>query len=127
MTGIPGALGEGGDFRSRRLTAAADHHQGPFGGADGLGGTPDLPGVPDRGRSVTGQVDLGLEGAVELGLLNVLGHVDEHRSRTPRRGDVERLADHPGNVVDVLDEVVVLGDGQGDAVDVGLLKGVRCR
>ena len=39
-------------------------------------------------------------------------------------GDVERLVHHARQVVDVLDQVIVLGAGPGDAGGVGLLEGV---
>ena len=62
---------------------------------------------------------------VDLALAHVDGDVDEHRAGTAGRGDVERLLDDLGEVVGVLDQVVVLGDRQRDAGDVGLLERVR--
>src|SRR5699024_1604244 len=66
----------------------------------------------------------GLEAAGELSQLHVLRDVDQHRTGPAGRSDVERLCHCLGDVVDVLDQVVVLGDGGGDAVDVRLLEGV---
>ena len=40
----------------------------------------------------------------------------------PERGDLEGLADGRGDVLGAGDEVVVLGDGEGDAGDVDFLK-----
>ena len=63
---------------------------------------------------------------VELGapLLRVLGDVDEHRSGTTRLRDRARLTHRRRDIVGAGDEVVVLGDRQRDAGDVGLLKRV---
>ena len=58
------------------------------------------------------------------GLLRVLRYVDEYGAWTPGLRDLERLADGGGDVFGAGDEVVVLGDGQGDAGDVDLLKRV---
>ena len=73
---------------------------------------------------VAGQVDgLGI-GELDLFLLHVFGNVDENRSGAPRPRDVEGFLDGAREVGGVHDEVVVLGHGQGDAGDVGLLEGV---
>jgi hypothetical protein len=45
-------------------------------------------------------------------------------ARAAGGGDVERLADGPGDVLGLGDQEVVLGDRLGDAGDVGLLEGV---
>ena len=55
---------------------------------------------------------------------DVLGDVDQHRAGAPGAGDVEGLPHHPGQVLDVHHQVVVLGDGHGDPGGVGLLEGV---
>ena len=57
-------------------------------------------------------------------LLRVLGDVDEHRAGPAGRRDVECLANRRRDVVGARHQVVVLGDGQRDARDVGLLEGV---
>src|SRR5574344_2139213 len=59
-----------------------------------------------------------LAGAVRphaLGELDALADVHHHGTRAAVRGDRERLAQHPVQVPHVLDQVVVLGDGPGDA------------
>ena len=58
------------------------------------------------------------------GLLGVLRDVHQHRSRTAGAGDVERLVERRRDVVHIGHQVVVLGDGQGDAGHVRLLEGV---
>ena len=59
------------------------------------------------------------------GELDVLGDVDDHRARAPVGGDVEGLVNDAGEIVDVLDQIVVLGAGAGDAHGVAFLKGIR--
>ncbi len=54
----------------------------------------------------------------------VFGDVDEHGAGTAGLRDLECFADGGGDVFGAGDEVVVLGDGQGDAGDVDLLKRV---
>jgi hypothetical protein len=56
--------------------------------------------------------------------LDVLRDVDDHRAGAPRRGDLERLVQDVRQVVDVLNQVVVLGARAGDADRVALLEGV---
>ena len=56
--------------------------------------------------------------------MRVFGDVDEDGAGAARLRDLERLADSGGDVFGAGDEVVVLGDGQGDAGDVDLLKRV---
>jgi len=84
----------------------------------GLGGGPGKPG------EVPGEVD----GLVPIRhgelLLDVFGDVDEDRAGAAGGGDEEGFGDDAGNVVDVEDEVVVLGDGSGDFDDGGFLEGV---
>ncbi len=57
--------------------------------------------------------------------LRVLGDVHEHRTRTATGGHGEGLANRPCDVLGARDQVVVLGDRQRDAGDVGLLERVR--
>ncbi len=90
-------------------------------------GLADQHGIAERHRVVAGQVQLvdrrrpvPLHGRVR----DVLGQVDQDRSRPPGGGDVEGGGDHLRDVIDVLDEPVVLGDAHGDAGDVALLEGV---
>src|SRR5690606_27629013 len=106
-------------------------------GGDGLGGPLELSLGPGRepGAVVQGRRQAALfagrraggavsPGAGELRQGDVLGNVDEHRSGPAGGGDGERFVDDAGQVPGVLDQVVVLGDGPGDADDVRLLEGV---
>ena len=60
----------------------------------------------------------------DLRLLHVLRHVDQHRARPARRGDVKRLAHDAGHVVDVGHQIMVLGDAAADFDDRRFLKGI---
>ena len=84
----------------------------------------DVPRVAERARTVARHVDGVRVPPLGLVLQDVLRDVDEHRAGTPRRGDVEGLLDDHRDVVCVHDEPVVLGHGDRDAGDVGLLEGV---
>ncbi len=70
------------------------------------------------------QVQLDVPVRDGTGHLCVLRDVDQHRAGPPRRSDVDGLLEDIGQVVGVLDQVVVLGDWHGDAGDIGLLEGV---
>ena len=59
------------------------------------------------------------------GLLRVLGNVHEHWPRTAGTRDIKCFADRLRDLVGMRDQIVVLGDGQRDARNVGLLKRVR--
>src|SRR4029077_1688907 len=50
--------------------------------------------------------------------------VDQHGAGAAGGRDVERFVDHARQLVDVGDQVAVLGDGAGGADDVGFLEGI---
>ena len=119
------ALGELDDLalRAGEHHAVAGENQRPLGGGDEL----------DRvaHRSVAGQGFVVRFGEVGLGgrpvdlaapLLRVLGDVDQHRAGTSPPRDGERLEHRRRDILGGRDEVVVLGDRQRDAGDVGLLE-----
>ncbi len=103
---------------------AAHVEHRPLGRGDQLGGLTHLLGVRAQVGLVAGQVKLLGPGEGGLGLQDVLGQIDQHRTRTAGGGDVERLGDGPRDVGGVGDEEVVLRDRQRDAADVGFLEGV---
>ena len=76
--------------------------------------------VPRFGELGFGRVPVDLA----TSLLRVLGDVHEHRARTAAARHGKGLAHGRRHVLGRSDEVVVLGDRQGDAGDVGLLKRV---
>src|ERR1700733_2778476 len=121
------AFGEGEDlgFGSGVRDAVAGEDDGLLCGLD------ELDGLLDGGRfgAQHGVRAIGCGGGgfeVERcgGLLRVLRYVDEHGAGAAGLRDLERLADGGGDVFGAGDEVVVLGDGQGDTGDVDLLKRV---
>ena len=124
--------GQGGEFPQQGGSPGAGIDHAPAGVEDGPAGTGDhLRRLGDPGRVALGAraVVVGMHHLARplvggLAELDVLGDVDDHRSRPPGGGDVEGLVQHPGQVCRVLDQVVVLGDGPGDADGVALLEGV---
>src|SRR5207253_10778386 len=62
--------------------------------------------------------------AFRLRLLDVLADVDQHRAGASGGGDVERLVDDAGQLVDLRHQVAVLGHGAGRADDIRLLEGI---
>ncbi len=91
-------------------------------GPDQLGRLADLPAVRFGVRLVTGQIDPRRPAERALPLQHVLGDIDEHGAGASRGRDVERLGQHPRNVVAGADQEVVLGDRHRDTRDVGLLE-----
>ena len=59
-----------------------------------------------------------------LGLLDILGHIDNDRAGTSGAGDIEGLFNDAGEVLNVLDEVVVLAAGARDTDEIDFLEGV---
>ena len=56
--------------------------------------------------------------------LGVLGDVHQHRAGPIGSRDQESLAQARGDLLGARDQIIVLGDGEGDAGDVRFLKGV---
>ena len=83
-----------------------------------------LPLVNLRRRAPAGQVDLGRVREVDLGLLGVLGDVDEHGAGPAGAGDVEGVLDRLRQLAGIQDEPRMLDDRHRDAGGVGLLEGV---
>ena len=112
-------LGGAGD-----VNAVAGHDDRALGRVDDLGGLADHAGVADLGGPVAAQVHLvgrGLGGGFQE---HVLGNVHVDRARAAGGGQVEGFRHHARQVVHVHDQVAVLGDGNGNAGDVGFLEGV---
>ncbi len=85
----------------REVNAAADQDERPFGardqrrGAGNVGAVgPDAPGRHPQGRRVEGKI---LGGEIVLAVADVLGNVDEDRSRPPRGRYREGAAQQFGN------------------------------
>ena len=75
--------------------------------------------------TISGQLRLrGIPIKFACSLLRVLSDVDQNRPRTARSRDIESFSDGARDFVGVGDEIVMLRDGQRNAGDVGLLKGV---
>ena len=67
---------------------------------------------------------IGIDKFLHLGLGDVAWHVDQHRPRAARGGDMESLPHDSGQIFRIAGLIGVLDDGHGDAHDVRLLKGV---
>ena len=109
----------GGDHAAARV----EHR--PLGGLQQLRHRGDFLG---RGamlaRQIAGQLHRGVVVRHRLHVLHVLGNIDQHRAGPAAGGHVERLAHHPGNVVHVGYQRMVLGDAAADFDDRRLLEGV---
>ena len=109
--------------------AVARHDERPLGPADEPRAPRPAPSAwaarraRPGGRSRRGR-GVGPAGVVELLVLHVLRHVEQHRAGPPLARHRERLAHRLGQLLDVLHQPAVLGDRLGDADDVGLLEGV---
>jgi hypothetical protein len=102
--------------------AAARVDDRPLRHGDRVRSFPHLPRMDRSWRFPSGQVDLVGVNEVELGLLDVLGDVDEHRALAARARDVKRSLEDTRELLDVLDEPRVLDDRHRDARGVDLLK-----
>jgi hypothetical protein len=121
--GFFGELAQGGSALGADH-AAAHVEDGALGAVDEVGGLAEEVRVPGGGGVVAeaqGVVALGLAGGA---LEDVHGDVHQHGAGAAGAGEVEGLAQHVAEVGGIFHQVVVLGDGHGDAADVGLLEGV---
>ena len=84
----------------------------------------EILGVGPLGHVVAGQVHRIHKGRVAGTGGQILGQVDQHRSRSASGGDVERLFNDARDVRSVAHQIAVLDHRVGDTGDVGLLKGV---
>ena len=71
---------------------------------------------------VAAQMDFLGENGLRFGLLNVLGHIHDHRPGAAGLGNMKRLFDDAGNVVDVRDQITVLDHGKRHPKKIRLLK-----
>ena len=70
--------------------------------------------------------DLCFLGKLGLRFLNldILGKIDQYRTRTTSRSDMEGFLHRPCQVLNILNKKVIFGNGPGNACDICLLKGV---
>ena len=121
-----GALGELPDDRRgvRQDDAVAGEDDRPLRRVDQLQGAGDRRRVHDPLRAGVRLGRRGLPVEVARRLLRVLGDVDQHRTGTAAGRDVERFAHRRRQILRPRHQVVVLGDRQRDAGDVGLLEAI---
>jgi hypothetical protein len=97
---------------------------GRFARTDGFDDTLKLKLVALEARLIAADIYSFRIGKFNSLLLNVYGDVDEHRTGTARRSDVERLFDNAWDIVDVLDQIAVLDKGRNGARNVNFLKNI---
>ena len=122
--GLLGELAEFGGSAGLHDAVSGDDDR-LLGAVDHVGGDGDFVVAGDVHDRVAAQADIGGV-AVPLGLLDedIFGDVDEHGPLASGGGDVEGLFDGLGDFAGAHQEVVVLGDREGDAGDVGFLEAV---
>ena len=105
--------------------AVASQDDRPLGRQDQLDGFADgiLLGREHGVRAVRSRCGGG-KIEIRQPLLRVLGDVHQHRPGTSGARHQEGLAQHRGDVLRAGDDVVVLGDRQGNAGDIDFLEGV---
>ena len=59
---------------------------------------------------------------VKRGVEHIFCYVHQYRPRPAAPGDVESFFQHPGQILDLFHQVVVLGDGSGDAGNIRFLE-----
>ena len=104
--------------------AAAGIEQRPLGGSHQLDRLRHGALVALDARVVALVLRVGEAGVLALGELDVLGDVDHDRAGAAGARDIERLVQDARQSVHVLDEIIVLGAGPGDADRVAFLEGV---
>jgi hypothetical protein len=110
--------------RARDHRAVADVQHGLLGLGQQRRDLPQRGGIGLAGGMVTGEIHRLHEVGGARAARDVLGEIDQHRARSSRGGQVERLARDARNVVGVLDQIRVLHHRVGDAGDVRFLEGV---
>ncbi len=112
--------------RARQHDAVPGENQRPLGGVDELERALELfgPRAP-VGTELRLLRHRGVPVELARRLLCVLGDVDVHRARPSRRGDLEGLAEGRRDLVGARHQIVVLGNRQRDARDVGFLERIR--
>ena len=105
-------------------TAGVDHRT--FGGEQLIHGLFDLASMTTARRRVRAQLDLGWIVVIELlvRVSAILGDVDNDRTGTTRRGNVERLFHHARNFRGMTNLEAVLHDRAADADHVSFLEGI---
>ena len=100
---------------------AAEVEEGPLGGVDAVRRLPDADVLCRMGFL---RRHRGLGFVVIFGHLHILGHVDEYGTGTAGFRQPEGFPDGIRQILDGTDEIVVLGNGQGDTGDIDLLEAV---
>ncbi len=125
----PGLLGE----RPELVRGATLDHTVPSHDERPLGPTNTIDGGADRHRvgvvqwCISGQVHGPMPLRDSARLLRILRYVDQHRTGSAGRRQMERFPEDRRQIVGAPHEIIVLGDGNRDPRDVGLLKSVAAQ
>ncbi len=104
--------------------AAAGIEDRPLGRGDELDGSADSILVGLDARAIGLVLDVLGPDIFAGGKLNVLWNINHHGAGPPVHGNVEGLVQDAGKIVDVLDQIIVLGAGPRDAHRVAFLESV---
>ena len=120
------ALGERAQLRGRtRLDYAVSRHdEWPLRPGEERGRALDRSAIEDAGTLVAWQTQGLVPSRDGPRLLRILGDVDEDGAGAPTAREVECFLDDIRNILDVLNEIIVFRDRDGDAGDVGFLERV---
>jgi len=88
--------------------AVADVEHGPAALGEKLRGPLEVLRLRPLGHVIAGQIDRIDKGSITGAGRQILGHVDQHRARPARAGDVESLFDDARNVGRLAHEIAVL-------------------
>ena len=119
-------LGEGAQLLVRLglNDTAADVEHRALGLTNEAHGLLNLTTVGRSDRVVARQVELRWPDEVQLGILHILRHINQHRTRAPGGCQVEGLRHRCRNVLRAGHHEVVLRDRHGHAPNIGLLEGI---
>ena len=105
--------------------AVARQDEGAAGGVNQVASLGNLEVISRAGGIVAGQVEaVGPDKGHPVASQHIFGDVEQHRAGAAGAGDVKGFLDGRGDVLDFHNQHIVLGDGEGNAGDVGFLKGV---
>ena len=121
----PHQLGEpGASFGTRIDQPAAAVEKGAFGPGNHLDGLGDPGRIGPQLRTVALVTHLFGRSIGTRREEDVFRQIDDDRPRAAAPCDIKGLVQHAGQLADILDEIIVLGAGPGDAGGIRFLEGI---